>query len=364
MVAINFTTLLQNGSQTVVDADGDVVVVTATFTSDFFVNGSGDVQSDNAVDTNPDSFTLTFSKPVKDFTFTVGDVNSNGFGGGFNDQITVQSTLDGSPVVTNLNFGTSGTTAVYEAPFGTNVTETVTVPGPLDQITLTNFDPDQQHGWLFLTTGDIGDVVCFTNGTQIETDDGPKSVEDLVPGDRVLTRDNGYQPLRWIGRKEVSTDRLRENRKLRPVRIKAGALSSGLPCRDLVVSRQHRMLAVSEIARRMFGALEILVPAHKLTELPDVEVEDPVQPITYYHLLFDGHEIIYAEGTPTESMHTGPEAMKTLPPEALEEIFQLFPELAERGAQEKLARFTPKGRQQRSFIARLEKNNRPFVATV
>lgn len=362
MVAINFVTLLQNGSQTVVDADGDTVVVTATFTSDFFVNGSGAVQSDNAVDTSADSFTLSFSKPVEDFTFTVGDVNSNGFAGGFNDRIVVESTLDGTPVVTNLNFGTSGTTAEYEAPFNTNVTETVTVPGPFDQITLTNFDPDRQHGWLFLTTGDIGDVVCFVSGTQIETETGLKAVEDLASGDLILTRDNGYQPLRWIGEKKVSAERLGENEKLRPVRIKAGALASGLPHRDLVVSRQHRMLAVSDVAKRMFGSSEVLVPAHKLTALPDIEIETAAEPVTYYHLLFDDHEIIYAEGTPTESLHTGPEALKTLSSDAIEEVLMLFPELAERGNSQDLARYTPPGRRQKNFIARLGKNNRPFVA--
>ncbi|SMR71555.1 Hint domain-containing protein [Aliiroseovarius halocynthiae] len=362
MVAINFATLLSNGSQTVTDADGDTVVVTATFSSDFYIHPSGIVRSDDAVDTDADSFTLSFSKPVENLTFTVGDLNSNGYQGGFNDRIEVQSTLDGTPVVTNLSAGTSGTTAVYEAAFGTNITETVTVTGPFDQITLTNFDPDQQHGWLYLTTGDIGNVTCFVDGTLIETGGGLIAIENLSQGDLVVTRDRGLQPIRWIGKTTLSRETLLKSEKLRPIRIKSGALSEGVPNRDLLVSRQHRMLSVSQLSKRMFGEAEVLIAAVRLTGLPDIAIEPLTGSVTYYHLLFDHHEIIYAEGAPTESLHTGAQALTSLPAAAKDEIFTLFPELTERTENRRSARQIPTGGRQREFITRLDKNKKTFVS--
>ncbi|WP_107497057.1 Hint domain-containing protein [Thalassobius sp. I31.1] len=362
MATIDFAILLANGSQTIVDDDGQSVTITATFTSDFFVNGSGDVQTDNAVDTDADSFTLTFSNPVENLTFTVGDVNSNGFQGGFNDRMVVESTLNGTPVVTTLSSGTSGTTAVYEAPFDTNITQTVTVAGPFDQITLTNVDPDQQHGWLFLNTAEVQNVVCFTAGTLIATRNGQTAIENLKPGDLIMTRDRGFQPLRWIGKKEITPAMLRRNEKLRPVRIKAGALARDLPVRDLQVSRQHRMLAVSRISERMFGAEEVLIAAIKLTELPGIDVAPVEGPVTYFHMLFEQHEIVYAEGTPTESLHTGTEAMKTLPHASVEEISILFPELMGGEISRPAARIIPDGKRQKQFVSRTVKNNRPLVS--
>ena len=362
MVAINFATLLSNGVQTIVDADGQTVTVTATFTSGFHINSIGQVQSDNAVDTDADTFTLTFSKPVKDLTFSIGDVNSNNYQGGFNDHLEIQSTLAGTPVVTNLSTGTSGTTAIYEAPFNTNIVENVSVNTAFDQITVTNFDADRQHGWIFLSTGDVGDVVCFTAGTMIETETGCVAVENLSPGDLVVTRDRGAQPIRWVGKKEISSAQLERNDKLRPVCIKAGALANTTPARDLIVSRQHRMLTVSRLSKRMFDENEVLISAIKLTALPDIEIMPVDGPVIYYHLLFDQHEIVYAEGAPSESLHTGPEALKTLPQTAREGIFTLFPELSENTFSRASARPIPPGKRQQNFIRRLEKNKHSFIS--
>jgi hypothetical protein len=205
------------------------------------------------------------------------------------------------------------------------------------------------------------DLVCFAAGTLIETENGPMAIEDLSQDDLVVTQDRGLRPIRWIGKKELSSANLEANEKLRPVRIKAGALSEALPTRDLVVSRQHRMLASSKIAKRMFGSEEVLISAIKLTALPDIAIETELKPVTYYHLLFDQHEIIFAEGAPTESLHTGPEALKTLSSDALSEIFTLFPELAYRSDARRPVRTIPPAKQQRKFVSRTERNKHQLL---
>lgn len=170
-------------------------------------------------------------------------------------------------------------------------------------------------------------VTCFTTGTMIETMAGLVPVEGLKVGDAVRTLDNGYQKIRWIGSKEVTGGELARNPKLLPMRIKAGTVGQGLPERDLYVSRQHRVLIRSKIAQRMFGTSEILVPVIQLACHEGIEIAKDIENVTYWHILFDKHEIIFSEGAPTESLFTGPQALKSMSPEAREELEMLFPEI-------------------------------------
>ncbi|WP_170398848.1 Hint domain-containing protein [Ruegeria arenilitoris] len=204
-------------------------------------------------------------------------------------------------------------------------------------------------------------VPCFTRDTEILTRSGPVLVQDLCTGDMIETLGKGLQQIRWIGRRRFDLDGLKRNPKLYPIRILAGALGGGFPSRDLLVSRQHRMLVQSPIAQRMFDEREVLIPAIKLTALPGIFVDEDVTSVEYYHLLFDQHQIIFAEGAPTESLFTGPEALKTLSSEARREIFEIFPELIEKKLTLRPARYIPRGRQQSHLLERHRKNKKPLL---
>ncbi len=152
-------------------------------------------------------------------------------------------------------------------------------------------------------------IVCFCEGTVIETDLGPTPVEALKPGDLVLTRDNGLQPLRWIGLKRFDSLDLARHPNLRPVHFAAGSLGRDLPYRDLMVSPQHRMLVTGWRAELNFGEPEVLVPAIGMVNGRDVTISEDAVSVAYYHLLFDRHEIVTANGVPSESLHSGDMAM-------------------------------------------------------
>lgn len=212
------------------------------------------------------------------------------------------------------------------------------------------------------TTGwNYADVICFCIGTMIETDRGQITVEALKTGDRVKIADGSYKELRLSFRRKVSADELSAVPKLYPVRIMAGALGGGLPKRDLWVSRQHRMLASSPVAKRMFGEAEVLVAAIKLTDFPGIFVDTNVERVEYFHLVFDQHEVIYAEGALSESLYIGAEAVKTLSSEALEELTVIFPELLEMSPPSPAYQI-PIGKLQKEFVARLVKNNKTLVS--
>lgn len=202
---------------------------------------------------------------------------------------------------------------------------------------------------------DVADFVpCFVAGSRLATPEGWRLIETLDVGDLVMTQDHGLQPIRWIG-----STTCRAEGAFAPIRIRAGALGQGLPCRDLLVSPQHRMLLRSRIAERMTGAREVLVPAKKLLSLPGIEVVADMDHVTYLHLMFDEHEIVFAEGALTESLLPGPQAVAALGPEAEAELRALFPDLEARGVLS--ARPIPRGGVQRQLVSRHLANNRPVV---
>lgn len=178
---------------------------------------------------------------------------------------------------------------------------------------------------------DVLSVVCFANGTLIETEVGLVTIESLKTGDMIKTRDNGFQPLRWVGSRKMQQGELNANANLRPIRIKAGALGPNVPTQDLTVSPQHRILVRSDIAHQMFNTDEVLVAAKHLLELPGIDIAEDMETVEYFHILFDRHEVIYANGAEAESLFTGKEAMKSLSAADRKEIFAIFPELESAG---------------------------------
>jgi Ca2+-binding RTX toxin-like protein len=168
-------------------------------------------------------------------------------------------------------------------------------------------------------TYDQTNVTCFVRGTRIKTDRGEVAIEDLSRGDRVLTLDNGYQPIRWIG----STRRLAAG-ALAPIQISAGVLGND---RDLRVSPQHRMLLRGWQAELMFGELEVLATAKSLVNDGTIRRIEGGE-VEYFHMLFDQHEIIFAEGAASESFHPGAQGLKALDQATRDELLDLFPNLS------------------------------------
>ncbi len=167
-------------------------------------------------------------------------------------------------------------------------------------------------GSVELTSDNTG-VVCFTTGTMILTPQGERAIESLKPGDLVTTMDNGSQPIVWIGSTEVSKENLLQQPKLRPVHINAGVLGE----RPLVVSPQHGVLLPGS---------DILVRATHLHRfVKGTRVALGRQSVTYFHMMFERHQIVFSNGSPSESLYPGPMALQAMNAEARAEIECLFP---------------------------------------
>lgn len=217
--------------------------------------------------------------------------------------------------------------------------------GPL---AVTYTTPDQETGFVEFLDND-GNVVdtldfteiesvipCFTPGTRIATPKGERLVETLEVGDRIITRDNGIQEIRWIGQTTVSGDKLHRDRHLRPVLIRQGALGNDLPERDMLVSPNHRVLVANDKTALYFEESEVLVAAKHLTGLDGVDIVD-VAEVTYVHFMFDQHEVVLSDGAWTESFQPGDMSLAGVGNAQRTEILELFPELKTR---EGLASYT------------------------
>ncbi len=153
-------------------------------------------------------------------------------------------------------------------------------------------------------------IPCVTPGTSIMTSAGPVPVEDLRPGDRIITRDAGAQPLLWCGQRDFGWRALGLLPMLRPVRIRAGALGAGVPARDLLLSPNHLILA-ERPATEDRAAEEMFLPARDLLGQRGIDVA-PLAEVRYLHLLLDRHHAILSDGCWSESLRPDPAAMVAL----------------------------------------------------
>jgi len=143
-----------------------------------------------------------------------------------------------------------------------------------------------------VTFSEIETIICFAEGTHIDTPYGPRAVESLSEGDLVRTRDDGMQALEWIGRKRGMT-----TTDTAPVCFAPGTIGNDRPLR---VSPQHRMMVRGWRAQLMFGQEEVLVPAKALVDGQGIIQEAPGH-VVYVHLMTPRHQLIFAEGAETET---------------------------------------------------------------
>ena len=297
-------------------------------TNDSIIGGAGDDEifgneGDDTLEGGADNDTITGGAGADELFGDAGDDELNVGGGdtatgGDGDdlfQITAAD-LDGNDIVIVGGEGDETDGDVLD------------LTGLLDPGSIVYSNLDDNAGGLsgtaFLTDGtqvtfsEIETIICFTEGTLIQTPTGERRIETLRQGDVVVTLDNGPQKIRWVGQKTV-----RATGALAPISFQRGVFGNH---RDLLVSPQHRMLVTGYRAQLLFGETEVLVPAKSLVDDFNVTTHYGGM-VTYVHMLFDRHEIVIANGAPSESFYPGEQGLETLADPSREELFRLFPEL-------------------------------------
>ncbi|MEH6647266.1 Hint domain-containing protein [Sulfitobacter sp.] len=231
-------------------------------------------------------------------------------------------------VLTDIGEAGAGTITIDGGTTGEPGGDTLDLNGLGDRTTLvfspSASDPDAFDGTITLLDGtvvsfsNIENIICFKRGTMIATPDGERAAETLRPGDLVMTKDAGPQPLGWTGQSTVPG-----TGKHAPITLAPELTGARRP---LTVSPQHRMLFTDWRAELMYGDAEVFIPASHMLGFEGAETA-PAERVTYIHHMLDQHHVIYAEGAETESFHLAEEGLKALHPDAQEELFSAYPAL-------------------------------------
>jgi hypothetical protein len=197
---------------------------------------------------------------------------------------------------------------------------------------------------------EIPGLVCFSAGTMIDTAFGPVAVERLKIGDLVMTRDDGYQQIRWTNARAARL-RVGTVQPNTPVRIRANAFGRGTPNCDLIVSQQHRIMVDGPVAQLLFGEPEVLAAAKHLVNGANVDFATDLAVVNYVHFMFDRHQIVLANSLTSESFYPDREALRATGQAARQKLLKVFPEVrANARAYGPTARLTIKAHQASVFM--------------
>ena len=165
----------------------------------------------------------------------------------------------------------------------------------------------------------------------VRTPLGGRRVEMLNPGDMVVTRNNGLQPVRMIWSWTVTAEEMQAHPELAPIRLKPRAVGPMMPNRDLRIASGHRVLIPGYKLAGREDEQPCLMRVDGVALASDAAFADrSANEVTYYNVVFDQHEVITAEGLPIETFRPSPKALNLLDLAAQQTLKDLFPKLGSR----------------------------------
>ncbi|MDF0602325.1 Hint domain-containing protein [Psychromarinibacter sp. C21-152] len=143
----------------------------------------------------------------------------------------------------------------------------------------------------------VGPMPGFLSGSWVETAAGARPVEQLRPGDLVVTAERGLQPVRHAVARDVPAVG-----EFRPVRLRAPYF--GLRT-DLNLAPHHRVMIDGSDAEYLFGVDTVLVEARHLGPMTGRPSDPEAQVVRYHQIVLDGHACLMVAGTWAESLYLG-----------------------------------------------------------
>jgi hypothetical protein len=142
-------------------------------------------------------------------------------------------------------------------------------------------------------TPDIPTRLCgIVTGTRLLTPEGYRAVETLSPDDQVwvlLRGEPRFEPISWIGRRDVILSRLRRSEL--PIRIRKHALADQVPDRDVYLAPEHAIYLDGK-----------LIEIDRLVNGGSIHHFKGWKSVTYWGVRLDRHNIILANKVPVESL--------------------------------------------------------------
>ncbi len=174
-------------------------------------------------------------------------------------------------------------------------------------------------------TAFVGGLV---EGANVRTPCGLRRIELVRPGDMIVTRTSGLQPVRMVWKRIVTQDDMRRNPDLAPICLKPRAVGPMMPQRDLLVSPDHRLLIPGYRVNGHPDDKCVLAEARELAGTSDaVFVDRSRESVTYFQMVFDCHQVLTANGLPVESFLPTAPTIASLGSEMRDALVSRFPQL-------------------------------------
>ncbi len=168
---------------------------------------------------------------------------------------------------------------------------------------------------------------ALARGTLLATEEGPVAIEDMLPGMKVETRDDGFQRVRWIGTITLVPSHSASQMPMRLFRVPVDSFGPSRPMPDLMLAPHARLLHRSPRLREMVSNDSALAPVTAFEDGQTVIRVAPVSPVSVYHLAFRDHHILRANGLEIESYHPGEDLYARLGGENLKLFQSFFPHM-------------------------------------
>lgn len=170
---------------------------------------------------------------------------------------------------------------------------------------------------------------AFGRGAIVQTENGPTAIEDLLPGDRVMTTQYGLQTLLWRGVMTIAQNAQTSRPHMNTMtRITTDALGYGRPAPDLVLGPAARILHKSPAARVLTGQDAALVPARDFIDGSQLIELRPVAAVSCFQLGFVRHCTITVNGIEVETLHPGPAHALGLRGDMQHQFMAMFPHIS------------------------------------
>jgi autotransporter passenger strand-loop-strand repeat protein len=266
-------TVVSNGGTQIVSSGGSAVGAT--------VSGFG---TQNVLSGGTDSYTVVISDGTQQVFGSAAytSITSGGVGyvqsGGTSISATITS--QGQQIIYGGGTASAATVSAngFEVVFSGQTVSTIVGSGGSEQVGAGR----ASALYADVLSGGYLTVVIRTPST-----DTP--VEQLRPGDLLVTATGQRRPIIWIGQRQVDCRRHPDPAAVWPVLIAAGAFADGIPARDLLLSPDHAVFAD-----------DVLIPIRQLINATSIrQIETPS--IRYFHVELSTHDVILAAGLPTES---------------------------------------------------------------
>jgi hypothetical protein len=169
---------------------------------------------------------------------------------------------------------------------------------------------------------------AFSRGSLIETEFGPVAIEDLLPGDRVITGDGKPQMVLWKGSTTILPGRADPRGRVHNLtRIMSDSFGMQRPMSCIVAGPSARILRTPGHLRKFLGSEPTLTPVQEFVDGSNVIETAPPTPVELFHICLKHHAVIRIGGIQFETYHPGVTSLR-LVSQAMRAVFlSLFPHI-------------------------------------